>query len=128
MLDPFLVEQRFQIIVQTLSVDSGERTQLLRIAEFLELLVDTNSRDYLEAYSSELLDHLCPIVLESSKGESSYPLLERIFPVMETLEREYPMLKRPASFGLAMQRLRDVGLETSKLTAAVASTQPHGLK
>lgn len=89
MLDPFLVEQRFELLMQSLPLISATRTRLLRIAEFLEVLLETDSRLYISVYCPELLAKMWEDFNGVAADELSIAIIERVMPIVSALKEKY---------------------------------------
>ncbi|MBI4534998.1 MAG: hypothetical protein HY708_01880 [Ignavibacteriae bacterium] len=85
MLDPFLVEQRYQSLLQSLNALCAPRTQLLRILEFLEVLLETGSDSYIDRYASDLLSRLSALMSQLTLTEANIAVLDRLEPVVDKL-------------------------------------------
>jgi hypothetical protein len=90
MLDPLVVEERFHGVLETLKCRSGERTGLMRMIEFFEALLETQSRDLVLEYAPTLVVRAARVLNGMEFTEVNISISDRLTPILWSLVVEYP--------------------------------------
>lgn len=107
MLDPRLVENRFQEVLESLSFPSSERVQLLRMVEFFEVLLETRSSDLIVEYSPILISRLSQIVNAIEFTQENVAISDRLTPILWSLVLDYDRIGNTAVCLSMLHRLSE---------------------
>lgn len=107
MLNPAVVEDRFQGVLDTLNCQSSERIQLLRIVEFLEVLLETRSKNLILEYAPILIVRLARVVSKTEFNEDNIGISDRLSPILWSFVVEYSQVGNSGICLAMLQRLAE---------------------
>ena len=105
MLDPLIVEERFRGVMQNLTNHSNERSGLVRMVEFLEVLLETKSRELVREYAPTLVVRAAHILGQMKFTDMNVSLGDRLTPILWSLVIEYPEIGNSGVCLAMLQRL-----------------------
>ena len=105
MLDPLIVEERFRGVLHNLMSHSNERSGLVRAIEFLEVLLETNSRELIRQYAPALVVRASHVLGQMKFTEMNISLADRLTPIIWSLVIEYPEVGNSGVCLAMLQRL-----------------------
>ena len=103
MLNPQLVESRFQDVLDTINNQSSKRIQMLRIVEFFEVLLETRSKQLILEYAPVLIVRLSRLVSSMEFTEENIGISDRLSPILWSFTVEYNQV---GNTGLCLAMLR----------------------
>ncbi len=92
MIDSAAASSRFDRVMQT-QTSASTRTQLLRITEFLEALVESESEALIQKYAPWLIVRIARLAQSMTDDEITAGLLDRLTPLLWRVIVEYPELE-----------------------------------
>ena len=90
MLDPLVVEEHFRDVLKIMKCDSSERVQLMRMIEFFEVLLETQSKDLIFEYAPPLIVRTARVLNRMEFTDVNISISDRLTPVLWSFVSEYP--------------------------------------
>ncbi|MBX2991773.1 MAG: hypothetical protein KF749_11485 [Bacteroidetes bacterium] len=115
MLNPKLVESRFQDVLETINAQSSKRIQMLRIVEFFEVLLETKSNQLILEYAPVLIVRLSRIVNSIEFTEENIGIADRLSPILWSFAVEYNQV---GNTGICLAMLRKLAEARMQLQSA----------
>lgn len=107
MLDPQIVENRFQEVLDSLNYQASERAQLMRMVEFFEVLLETRSAELIVEYAPILIVRLARLLSKVDFTQESITISDRLTPVLWSLVLEYDHIGNTSICLTMLQRLAE---------------------
>jgi hypothetical protein len=107
MLNPSFVENRFQGVLDALNCQSSERIQLLRIVEFLEVLLETRSKELIFEYAPILIVRLARVLSRVEFTDANIGISDRLSPILWSFVVEYNQVGNSGICLAMLQRLAE---------------------
>ena len=92
MIDSIAAKNRFESVMKY-SMSTSTRTQLLRIVEFLEDLIESESGELVLQYAPKLVVRVARLVQPLIVSEITDGLLDRLKPLLVNIATQYPDLE-----------------------------------
>lgn len=123
MANPLVIEQNFQTLKQSLRLISSSRLRILRIVEFIEDLL--NSQTFFPAYAPELLPQLTKSIIETDFTGTNLNCLDRCIKIFTQIENGHPAFANNSGFHKAKQHLK---VESDKIHSWINSKSVDALE